>query len=129
MLIKGTFRFAYGPGEAIEGNLIAISHEVGFDETEPKDGFRKFKCNGEKYYTIISEYRGQQRLSAGHIGCLNIKIEERATPNTRYVFEDGLEAVVTSTAIKHAPEEDDMGFSEFEYDGSPKLIQKFTATM
>lgn len=121
---KDTFRFAYGVGEAIEGDLIALESSIGLDECEPEEGIRKFKRNGEKYYTIVSEYADQQRLSAGHIGCLTIRHEGLEAP-----IVDGVEVVVTSTAIKLAPDEDDMGFSEFEYDGSPKLIQKFTATL
>lgn len=122
--VKSEFRFTYAAGESIEDDLITMAQEAGLDETGPKNGYRKFKFNGETYYTLISEYTGQQRLSAGHIGCLTICFEglEGSMP-------DGVEAVVTSTAIKLVPDEDEIGVSEFEYDGKPKLIQKLTVTI
>lgn len=120
---KIKFRFAYGIGEAIEGDLVSYSEIVGLDEKAPDNDIRQFKDNGERYYTLVSEYTGQQRLSAGHTGCFKLWVDGHEG------FPDETEAVVTSTAVVLVPEEDDMGFSEFDYDGKPKLIQKLTVTI
>ena len=114
------FRFAYGIGEAVEGDLICFNKEIGVDECEPERGFRTYKPNGETYYILVSLYTGQERLAAGHIGCLKIDVEGYED------ISDECEAVVTSTSIRRTPDEGDEGL--FEDDGSPKLIQKLTVT-
>lgn len=122
---NGTFSFTYGADEKVEGGLVVLEKIAGIDEGDIKDGYRTFELNGETYYTIVSQYTGQQRLSVGNAGCLKVRINEKEGG-----FQSECEAVVTSTSIRRTPTD---GFDEtdkdlFEDDGLLKLIQKFTVT-